>query len=381
MISEKFGAIERYNIEIARQVAEIDLRPIFIYNQMPSNESYLNSLRSYGAEIIELRIDEGYFTMCRKINRLLSEYKPQIVHTNFHFPQVRAVIFLAWLWRVPLRFCTIGSMPGNNPKLISKIWYNLLASTATKILTVSDAIRLTLACKFKVNTKKIETLRMGIDFSAFEENSLTKQEIEEKYNLPNDKILIGCVAFHQPIKGVDILLDAISVLKYEHKQTDFVLCQVGGWAGGISQELQRKAKDLKIDDIVVWLGLQDNVPEIMHVFDIYCQPSRSEGLPNTILEAFMAKLPVVASNVGGIPEVVKDGKNGFLVEVENSEQMAEKLNVFLNDKKLGVNFGKQGQQFVIDNYNVKSQVKTLISNYYGKYNTCFDSNVGDLTKV
>lgn len=364
MISEKFGAIERYNVEIARQLSATDLRPVFVYNQMPPNKNYLGLLYDFGAEVIELRIDEGYWTMVKNINRLLNSCNPKVVHTNFYFPQVRAAIFLAWLKSVPVRLCTIGSMPGNNPKFVSRMWYRTLAFMSTKILTVSDAIRNALIEKFSLKPKDVETLRRGINLSIFEEITEDKQDIREKYNLPQDKTIIGCVAFHQPIKGVDVLLEAMALLKHKYKRTDILLCQIGGWYGNTSSELQLKAKELKMDDMIFWMGLQDNVPELLRAFDIYCQPSRSEGLPSTILEAFAVGLPVVATKVGGIPEIIKNMETGLLVESENYKEIAEKINILIENQSLAKTISDNASKILHKEFYNCNNVSKLISSFY-----------------
>ncbi|GHT58046.1 LPS glycosyltransferase [Bacteroidia bacterium] len=363
LITEKFGALERYFVELARQSADTDKHIVFVYNQLPPDKTYLEMLYQYNAEVVELRVDEGYFTMVKNVNKLLNFYKPFAIQTNFVFKQVRAVILLSWLKRVPKRFVTIHSSPGENPPFISQLWYRMLAYFSTKILAVSQKNFKLLVDKFKISPKKIDILRLGIDFSAFDKISCTKNEIREKFGLPKNKTLIGCIAFHKPIKGIDVLLQAVKELKFKYKCNDFMLCQIGGYFGELSPELQNMAKELNIDDSILWLGLRDNVPEFLSAFDIYCQPSRSEGLPMAIIEAFYAGLPIVASNVGGMPEVITDNKNGFLIEIENYEQMAERLNDLLKNENLRKEFGNMGYKTVSKEFNVVKQIDKLL-NYY-----------------
>ena len=381
MTSDKYGSIEKFNEEVAKQLNYKGCKTFFVYNEIPTSEEYVANLQKFNAEILTLSINWKFWKKFVAVFKILLKHKPNIVHCHFSFPLVRIVIPLSWLLCVPKRFITIHSMMGN-ATFLGRCWFKMLSIFSTKVFTVSDAIRNQLRNNYHI-LKKIETLRLGIDLnkfdnscncvleqqatsaflSAFQAAGMTQEELKQKYNLPNDKFIIGCVAFHQPIKGVDVLLDAIYILKTKYRQNDFVLCQVGYWAGKYADSLIEQAKTLNIEENIVWLGRQDNVPEILKMFDVYCQPSRSEGLGLSIVEALVAKLAVVATNVGGIPEVVEDEKSGFLVENENAEAMAEKINILLNSQELRTKFGEYGYNMAHTQYNKNVQAIKLIKHY------------------
>lgn len=362
MISEKFGAIERYNIELADQLNKKNIKPVFVYNEYPADESYIKQLQKYNADIIELRVDKGTSQRMKSISGILKKYNPDVVHCHFCFPLIRNVIFLSWLKRVPRRYVSIRSMPGK-AKFVSKCWYWFLSKMSTKLLAVSDAIRTAVINSLGVSEKDIDVLRWGINMTTFDQTGEDKIQIKKKYDIPEDKKIIGNVAFHQPIKGVDILLEAVSILKNKYNRNDILLCQIGYYPGKYADSLKEQTEKLKIQDTISWMGLQNNVPEIMKVFDIYCQPSRSEGLGLAIVEAYASKLPVVATNVGGIPEVVLDGQTGYLVEKENAGQLAERINILLEDRNLSKQFGLNGYKKVKDEYDTYIQIEKLISLY------------------
>jgi len=366
MISEKYGAIERYNVELANQLNAKGVKTVFVYNKYPENESYIKLLQESNADIIELPINKGFFNKVFSVNIILKKYKPNVVHCHFSFPLIRIIIFLSWLRCVPKRFVSIRSMQGGEGSFISKIWWFGLEKLSTKFLAVSERVKKQLVKSLRISENHIDVLRRGVDFSAFEQIVEDKKSIRKKYQLPVDKLIIGCAAFHQPIKGVDVLLDTLAILKNEYKRNDILLVQVGYYAGEYADFLKKKTKDLDIKNVVYWLGLQDNVPEIMKTFDVYCQPSRSEGLPQSIVEAFASKLPVVATNVGGIPEVVENEKSGFLVEKENSKEMAEKINILLNSSELRAEFGAYGYNMARSQYDRNIQVEKLIEYYLTK---------------
>ena len=364
MISEKFGAIERYNIELSAQLNFKGIKTVFVYNQFPQNETYIKSLQENNADILELPINKSFFHKIISVNKILKKYNPDIIHCHFCFPLIRIIIFLSWLKQIHKRFVSIRSMHGEKAGFISKIWWLGLAKLSTKFLAVSNPVREKLIDNFNIPESKIDVLKTGINFQNFE-NLETKEELKKKYGLPTNKKIIGCVAFHQPIKGVDVLLDALAILKNKYNRNDIILAQIGYYQGKYADKIKEQTISLNIHDIVFWLGLQNNVPELMKTFDVYCQPSRSEGLPQAVVEALASKLAVVATNVGGIPEIIKNNSTGFLVESEDAEKMAECINTLLNDAVLSEQFGTNGFNLVFSRLNSKVQVTKLIENYYG----------------
>jgi len=363
MTSDKYGSIEKFNEEVAKQLNEKGYKTYFVYNEVPTNQEYVANLQSFNAEILTLSINWSFWEKIIAVLRILLKYKPEIVHCHFSFPLIRIIIPLSWLLCVPKRFITIHSMLGR-ATFLGKCWFKMLGIFSTKIFTVSDAIKNQLRNDYQI-LKKIKTLRLGIDLNKFDINPNVKK-LKQEYGLPADKFVVGCVAFHQPIKGIDVLLRAMSVLKYDLGQKDVVLCQVGGFPGDYSEKLYSLTKELKIENEVIWLGRQDNVPDILKTFDVYCQPSRSEGLGLAIVEALASKLPVVAANVGGIPEVVENEKTGFLVENENPKEMAEKINILLNFSELRDEFGAYGYNMAHSQYDRNIQVEKLIEKYFNQ---------------
>ena len=363
MTSDKYGSIEKFNEEVAKQLNNKGFKTFFVYNEIPTSNEYVANLQAFNAEIIILSINWSFLKKFIAVFKILLKYRPKIVHCHFSYPLIRIIIFLSWLLRVPKRFITIHSMMGD-ASFLGKCWFKALNILSTKIFTVSDAARNKLMKSYHI-LKKIETLRLGIDLKKFDVN-LNTDKLKQKYNLPDNKKIIGCVAFHQPIKGVDVLLRAMAVLKYDFGQNDVILCQVGGFQGdNYTEKLYSLAKELNIENEIVWLGRQDNVAEILTIFDVYCQPSRSEGLGLSIVEALVAKLPVVATNVGGIPEIIEDNITGLLVESENYQSMADKLNLLLNEPEFANNMGINGAQKVQNEYNSTIQVEKLINEYFG----------------
>lgn len=147
------------------------------------------------------------------------------------------------------------------------------------------------------------------------------------------------VGRNHPIKGVKYLVEAFDKIKPEFPNFKLILVGEGLPEGKLPlDEVRRKMKDC------------------------YCLavPSTSEGLPRVILEAMALRKPVVASRVGGIPELVKDGETGFLVEPKNSEELALKLRILLNGGDLAVKMGERGREFVKDKFSNEKYINNYL---------------------
>lgn len=153
-------------------------------------------------------------------------------------------------------------------------------------------------------------------------------------NHPNN--IVGTIARLEEIKGLDVLLRSVATL------ADARLIIVG--RGPDETTLRRLATELGIDDRLEWVGWTDRPAEQLARFNVFVLPSRSEGLPLSICEAMVAGLPVVASDVGGVGEVVVDGETGVLVPPDNPDALAKAIETMLEDAGRRAQMGQAGQR-------------------------------------
>ncbi len=130
--------------------------------------------------------------------------------------------------------------------------------------------------------------------------------------------------------------------------------------------LKRLIVELELESCVNLFGIKDNIPELLKAMDIYCQPSRSEAISMTLMEAGMASLPLIGSNVGGIPELIIDKKNGFVFESENSNELASHLETLILDTELRTRMGQNAYDLTKRNFDRKIQVEKM-SGIYREY--------------
>ncbi len=226
--------------------------------------------------------------------------------------------------------------------------FNLRAERAKAVVTVSNFNRNYILKRFNIPSEKVYSIHCGIDISFF--NNLRHIEKDEK--------LILSVARLHPVKGLDYLVKACDILK--NKGLSFKCVIVG--EGSEKENLRKLILQRELKSYVELAGakVQDEILKYYHKARIFVLPSVTEGLPVTLMEAMACKIPVVATKICGIPELVEDGVNGFLVPPKDPQRLADAIEVLLKDSELCRRFGEEGRRKVEREFNLEKQVKKLI---------------------
>lgn len=191
---------------------------------------------------------------------------------------------------------------------------------ADRIIAVSQAVAdFLLRCGY--DPQRIRMVHHGIADIAASLPADIRARTRTSLGLPEDKPCLLMAARIVPAKGHDTVLRALATLK----QRDWSLLLAGDHLGDLGPQMQALAQELGIADRVRFLGLREDVPALMASCDILLAPSRREALSLTLLEASACSLPIVASRVGGIGEVVQDGASGILVSPDDPEALAAAL--------------------------------------------------------
>ncbi len=161
-------------------------------------------------------------------------------------------------------------------------------------------------------------------------------------------------------KGVDILIKAIKILK-EKYQKEIKAAIVG--KGYLEEELKELVMKLGIEKEVEFLGVRRDIEKLMKSTKLFVLPSRWEGLPLTILEAMSSGAGIIATKVGGIPEVIQNGKEGILISSEDSETLAGAIAELLKDRELRVKLGINAYKKVKEKYSIEAYTKNILEFY------------------
>jgi glycosyltransferase involved in cell wall biosynthesis len=209
-----------------------------------------------------------------------------------------------------------------------------------KIINYSDAaIVLTRNMEIKIQkytNKPLIIIPNGIDLRIYE--SVSKLNIYNELNIPSDEKIIVFLGRLHPVKGLDYLIESFYLITNRYQNVSLLIIGKGSELSAI----RNLANKYNLNSKIFFNSKVSNkeIPNYLSACNIFVLPSLSEGFPTVVLEAMASGLPIVATNVGGLPDIIQENKNGFLVEPKNPEKMAERILFLLNNpyecKKIGV---------------------------------------------
>lgn len=344
-----------------------------LYN---GNGEVAQRIRALGIPVTDLGMAAKWrLDAFARLYRLLRREKPLILHT--------------WMFHANIPGRVVGRLAGV-PILISsertmemesrpRLWLNrLTAPLADRVICVSQRV-----AEFAIQTIGLPPARLvvipnGIPMSQFT-NLPTPSQARAALGLPLQATLIGTVSRAHPVKGLEVLLEAFA--QRLHSPTDTQRStdtqRINGVGGAYIRSagenpladlliagdgpeltaLQALALRLGLEERVTFLGQRSDIPLILAALDLFVLPSRHEGMPNAVLEAMAAGLPVVATAVGGTPEVVVDGITGLLVPPHDPLSLANALSRLLDDAELRGRMGAAGRQRVQKDFSQTEMVR------------------------
>jgi glycosyltransferase involved in cell wall biosynthesis len=207
---------------------------------------------------------------------------------------------------------------------------------------------------------RVHLIRNGVDLARFE-NAKSRDETRAGIGTAQDVVVVSCVANLIPYKGHADLIDALVPLR---GKSNWELWCVGR-DDGIGAALHARAAAAGIADRVRFLGARSDVPDLLAATDIFALASHEEGSPNAVLEAMTARLPVIATNVGGIPEAVEEGKTGLLVHPHDPAALAAALLRLIEDSALCETMGQAGRARIEAEFSLEVCVRSYAELYRG----------------
>ncbi len=292
--------------------------------------------------------------------KIFQKEKPDIIHLNSskiggigglagRLTGISKIIFTGhgWAWnedRDPISkaLITLGH------------WATVLLSHKT--IAVSEKIKNEINRLPFIGTTKVIVIHNGVDDIEYVERFASRAELNGNIS---EKFWIGTIAELHKNKGLDTLIRAFADISKSHVDTALVI--IG--EGEERQNLKQLIRKLQLDKKVHLLGFKENASQFLKAFDVFVLPSRTEALPYVPLEAGLAQLPVIASNVGGIPEIISTGKNGVLVEANHVSEFSTSISTLLDDSTKAATFGHNLRKTVEEKFSISSMVEKTIAVY------------------
>ncbi len=357
------GGSERQAVQLTRLLAEDATYNIFIACLNGEGVLRAEVERLGFAAIPEYKLtsfyDARFFRQVLRFARFLRENKIEIVHAHDFYTNVFGIA-AAVLARVPVKIASkreTGGMRSRSQKILE----NFIFRRADAIVVNADAVKNYLIAE-GVAAKKLNVIYNGLDLERLKPKTTNRREICKRLNLPADeniKFITLVANLRHTVKNQPMFLSAAEKVLRRFTNAHFVLAG----EGELEEGLENLSRKLEIARNTHFIGRCETVAELLSISFACVLSSRAEGFSNSILEYMAAALPVVATDVGGAREAVKDGESGFLVASDDDAAMAERLVYLLENEEKAASFGASGRRIVEENFSVASQLKKTLELY------------------
>lgn len=260
-----------------------------------------------------------------KLLRIVKQYQPDLIHSYLFVANTWARI-IGTMCRVPVIISERNSM-SKEPILFrfTNIFLRFLGSFL--IVNSHDGAKRIISRK-QFNPDKIKVIHNGIpiDKYSYQHKSENLEILKNQFGIQDYEKTIGIIGRLTYQKNHELLIR--SFLKIRQLIPKIKILCIGD--GPRREALKIFAKELGLEDSIIFTGRRDDIPACLAIIDALALTSRWEGCPNVILEAMAAKVPVIATNVGGLSEIITDGETGFLIEPDNEDQLSKRILSIIN---------------------------------------------------
>ena len=362
----RIGGVETLARELSQQLHECGCRSILCFQSEPRGQvrEFL-ALPNVSFEVLEDPAGVGLGTSL-ELARIMRRRRPEIVHFYFTSPQGPFPWIANFCGAEQVFYTDQGSAPEGYIQGALPGWKKaagqISAMPLSRIFCASKYNSRRILAREIVSYDRCETLYNAVDTDRVRGVMQSARSFRARYGIPSNRDIVLQIGLISPEKGVPDLLEAARLIVERTEQVQFVFAG----EGPALEEYRQRAVDLGIGDHVTWTGLvEDPFREgVFSAADVVCQVSRwQEAYGWTIAEAMAHSKPLVATHVGGIPEVVQHGRTGFLVPRRDVRAIAERILQLLEDPLLRASMGQMGRKKVENDFDVRRYVARLLECY------------------
>jgi glycosyltransferase involved in cell wall biosynthesis len=362
----RIGGTETFARELSVQLGERGWKSVLCFLSEPTQDvrSFLDlpntSLGVYAGAT------DSSFQISRSLAGITRHHRPEILHLHY----TGFLNFYSWIARlqsVKKVFFTdhhsrsAGYVPGRAP-LWKRGAARFINGPLTKVISVSNYGYECMTAFDLLPRNRFQMIYNGVDLSRVKSEPQLAIDFRRRYSIPAERAIVTQVSWIIPEKGISDVLETARLVTQQDRNVQFVI--VGD--GAYREQYMQNARAMGIADRVTWTGmLKDPFGEgVFAAADIVCQFSRWEEVFGwMIAEAMAHGKPVVATRVGGIPELITDGRSGFLVDRSDTAAMSESILKLIADPALRARMGEAGRETVSAKFDLRKNVAQLISSY------------------
>ena len=350
-------------ISLMRRIENLDSRKYRITVVVPEDGPMIEKYEKVGAKVeivsmvILLRLESlgkilkyisGFLPSVLRLYRLIKRLKVDLVHSNDSIILVGGIA------------AKIAGIPSitqirddiSNPAQIVRLRNFVINHFSNRILAVANPI-LDNFIDFGGDRSKSQVLYNGVDIEIFrpEANDLN---LKHELFIPKKSKVVTHIARIDPNKGQDCIIDAATAVLNEVPSTYFLLVGDSNidkfkW---YKKKVIQSINERGLGDKIIFAGKKDNIEKIINISDVVILPSSYEALPGVVSEASACGKPVIASNVGGIPEMVIDGKTGHLIQPHDAQALSSSLVSILTNDECANKMGLEGRKYMEEKFNI-----------------------------
>ncbi len=297
-----------------------------------------------------------------RLARYLRRAKPDVLHTQLEFSNTLGSIAgkLAGIPTLTTLHTYDNPAPGSRAESRLKWMWRSLRYCSDQIIGVSNGTSQHHLHRGKFDPNKVITIYNGLDLGRFAPISPAQKRAKRvEFNLPVEGFLLITVAVLRQPKGIQHMIDAMPATLQQLPHAHYLV--VGG--GEYGAPLQTQAHELGLSDKITFIGVRQDVPALLPMADLFLHPTLDDALPTVLIEAMATQLPIVASAVGGVPEMVFDGENGCLTTPAQPNELADAILRIGNDPALAKKMGQAGKRIAEEKFSIERQADQLAAVY------------------
>ncbi len=313
------GGSENHLISLIEQQVQNNYQVLVVYLKGdPYWEVHLHNL---GVKTVKLSL----FSSCLQLSKIISFYKPTVLHS--HLQTTEIISRLTLLFHPRLKFIISKHNDEDSrflPNVIQKYFYKFIALRASKIIAISENVKLFCTERLNIMHEKVKVVYYGIDSSLYNAVNFGKEEIDAlktDLKISSSDFIVGTIARLHPQKSLDTLINAMDIIVNEKKILN-IKCVIVG-EGELKELLKKQVQNLQLTNHITFTGKRGDVAKVLQIFDVFVLCSIYEGLGLVLLEAMSAKVPIIGTRAGAIPEII--GSDGIIIDTKDSIALANRI--------------------------------------------------------
>lgn len=355
------GGAENMMPTLLKQLCECGVESRVCVLQVKRGNPVAEEVRKLGVQVDVINIAHlRALGNLPRIIRYIRQYRPDIVHTQLEASDIFGTL-AAKILGIPT-MTTLHTLDVK-PRTKRSYWRNLmrwkiLNSFCDQIIAVSEITRQHYTT-LGIRAEKILTLYNGVDINRFVPFRHPSSKKRSVLDVPENGIVILTVAVLREAKGIQYMLKTMPVILEKFPNAYYVIAGDGTYRDA----LKGLAYSMGVENRVVFLGHRSDIPEILGESDLFVFPTLMDALPTVLLEAMAVGVPIVSSEVGGIPEILENEIDGLLIQPASPADLAESCIRLLSDHELAGRLSVSALKVAEERFDVRKQAGTLVNIY------------------